>query len=264
MDPARLLAPFEPLRPLVGVVKRSAILFFAIFAGATLVPFGPLNATELLAGAMTNSLAVRLLMWMRAWLLPPQDTLIVLGPFDAFNVIMLVGLYLAVAVTLPYAVAQVLSFAADALHPREKRLARPLLLGGGGLFLLGALFGLLVVLPPIYRFSYELQVGMGLAPTISLTSFVDTTFGFVLGLGFAFEIPVLCAALGYLGILSSRAMLHYTRFAIMGSFVVAFVISPGVGCGIIEGFIGSVLTGLYVCSIWVVRRIEVRRNVVVA
>ena len=97
-----------------------------------------------------------------------------------------------------------------------------------GLFAAGVALAL-YVLPWLYGFAFQIQAPAGVSGTISLTEFVGQTLFFMLALGLTFQIPVVAYGLGYVGILTAKLMADNFRWALVGSFLAAFFISPGVG-----------------------------------
>ena len=250
-------------RPLYQVAKRAILLFFVTFAAVTVLPirlaeFG--QVPNAFYGWIGDSLAVYVLRQMEQSLTPPGVIFIVIGPFDAFTVILEIGFYLALGVTLPYLLYGCFSWLAPGLSAAERRVVRWLVFLCTILFFAGATFTYVIVLPPIYTFSYQLQPVVGAVGTLSLESFVETTFMFLFAIGLAFEVPPICLGLSYAGLLRSGMMKRYWNYAIAGCFVVAFLISPGVGGGIIETLIAVALSGLYGISYVLVKQVEQRKR----
>ena len=61
---------------------------------------------------------------------------------------------------------------------------------------------------------------------LTLQSYTDTLISMSLVMGVIFELPVVCAILGRMGILSSHLMSRYRRHAIVAILVVAAIITP--------------------------------------
>lgn len=250
-------------QPLISLLKRAGILLASVFIGVTVFPdtiAGWTHPPNVFLGWVKDSFAVTVLLSMEHTLLPSGITLIVIGPFDAFTVIMEVGFYLALAATIPYLILGFLRWLAPSLSSNERRQVRFIAVLSAFLFFSGMLFTYLIVLPPIYQFSYTLQPVVGASGTISLESFVETSFMFMLSMGLAFELPCLLLGIAYLGFLSSHTMGKHWNYAYAGFWVVAFIISPGVGGGIIEGMIATLLFGLYLGSYLLIRRMEHARR----
>lgn len=251
-------------RPLIQVLKRAGYLFGMALIFFTALPTapdaGPIGWPNALWGWLRQSLAVWVLRGMERQLLPHGVTLIVVGPFDAFTVVLEVGFYLALIVTIPYLIYGLFHWLSPGLKPREVRAVRYIFSLAGFLFLGGVLFTYLIILPPLYSFSQSLSPLVGAEATISIQSFVETTFLFLIGIGLGFEIPPVCLGLSYAGVLNTRIMATQWNYAGIACFVVAFMISPGVGGGVIETLIALGLWSLYGLSYLLVRRVERSRR----
>jgi sec-independent protein translocase protein TatC len=249
----------QPYSGLVTVLKRAGLILAVAFVAFTVLPDSPgpfLTPPNAFLGWIVDSFSVTVLLAMEHSLLPHATTLIVIGPFDAFSVVMEMGFYLSLMVTLPYLVWGLIGWLSPGLSHRERRTVRRLIAFATGLFFAGVAFTYLIILPPIYAFSYSLQAPLGASGTISLEAFVETTFMFMIGIGLSFEIPPVCLGLSYVGILSSKMMSQYWNYAGAACFIIAFMISPGVGGGVIESLIAFFLWGLYGLSFILVRRLE--------
>jgi sec-independent protein translocase protein TatC len=92
----------------------------------------------------------------------------------------------------------------------------------------------------------ELQARVG--------EYLDFVTTLIFAFGFCFELPVLLALLGRVGIVTSQGLAGVRRYAIVGVFVVAAIVTPP------DVFSQLALAGplvvLYEASIWVVKLIE--------
>lgn len=253
---AVLTAVENRVRPLVGFLKRVAVVFLVVFVATSVLPtklsfYGRLSS----ANWFGNSVSDVLLRWSESYLLPKGETVIIVAPFDAFTVLMEIGAALGIIAATTYAVAAAVRYAWPGLKARERYWARRLILLVPGLFVLGSAVGL-YLLPYLYAWSYDLAFSVGASPTVSLTEFVATSIVFVLSVGAGFEIPSIAAGLAAAGILRSTTMKTYWRHAVLGCFVLALFISPGVGGGVIEIPLGFGFSGLFALAYAIVKRVE--------
>ena len=61
---------------------------------------------------------------------------------------------------------------------------------------------------------------------LTIQSYTDTLISMSLVMGVIFELPIICAILGRMGILSSHLMSRYRRHAIVAILVLAAIITP--------------------------------------
>ena len=183
--------------------------------------------------------------YARQQLLPPQMLLINLSAFDTFVAILYTSMALAAIFSSPIWFYETASFLGPALKQREKRLLQLILAPASLLFLAGGLFAYKIVLPVIFKFLYVFTLSTGVQPTLGVGTFVSTVIAYIIALGLSFEIPIIMVAVSYVGLVSYDTWLRNWRYAIVGSFIMAMLISPGATGGIIETTIGLTLTSLY-------------------
>jgi sec-independent protein translocase protein TatC len=156
----------------------------------------------------------------------PDGRLSVLQVTEPFFITLKIGVVLGVVLASPVIVFQVWAFLSPALYDRERRALVPALVIGLLLFLTGGTLGWIFVVPR------GLSVLLGYFPGAFNTVITyDNYFSFVaavtLGLGLAFELPLLMVLLGFLGVVDARRYRSFRRFAVLLSGVAAALLSPG-------------------------------------
>ncbi|MDE7085955.1 MAG: twin-arginine translocase subunit TatC, partial [Prevotella sp.] len=94
------------------------------------------------------------------------------------------------------------------------------------MFVVGTLVNYYVVFPLTVRFLGTYQVSPDVANMLTLQSYIDTLLGMSLMLGVVFELPVVCALMGRMGLLTDGFMAEYRRHAVVGILIVAAIITP--------------------------------------
>ena len=240
---------------------RAGTIFVAVWLASISLPlldpakFWPPNALAY----FTNSVANGMLVWSERSFLPRGETIIALGPWDTFTVLMEIGAAVAILAVVPYLTVEAYRNGRRALRRRERRALRTLLPLSVGLFATGAALATWL-LPWLYQFAYSVQAPAGVSGTVSLTSFVTETLLFVVGLGVAFETPVVTYGLGYLGILTTALMRKNLKWAFLACTIAALFLSPGIGGGIVEVPLAFGLFGLYMMGYLMVRHTERSRD----
>ncbi len=144
---------------------------------------------------------------------------------EPFGTTLTVSLYFALLFSLPVILFQAYAFVLPAFSPHERRVALPLMWMVPVLFVVGVVFGYLVVLPPAVRFlqnfnSDEFNV------LVQATDFYRFEVLALVGLGFLFQIPVGVLAATRLGIVTTRQLRRNRRYALLAIAVVAMLL-PG-------------------------------------
>ncbi|GIW11378.1 MAG: Sec-independent protein translocase protein TatC [Dehalococcoidia bacterium] len=157
----------------------------------------------------------------------PQVVLISTEPTEAFGVYIKVILLSGLILSFPMHVYQLVMFIAPGLLPHEKRLLFTFLPFATISFLAGVVFGYFVLLPPAINFLLTFGVEQNIAqPYIRVSSYIDLVVRLLLWIGLSFETPMFMLILGRLGILRYSQIARFRRYAIVGAWVLAAVITP--------------------------------------
>ena len=150
--------------------------------------------------------------------------LVYLNPTDPFNLYLKVAGMAGLFVTSPFVLYQVWCFISPGLYRNEKRYVMPFMASTVALFLAGGYFGYKIVLPQALVFL--IGFGKEFQPMITLTEYSSLFLTIYVGLGVIFEMPIVIFFLALMGIVSAGWMWRNIRYAILGIFVIAAIITP--------------------------------------
>ena len=189
----------------------------------------------------------------------PGKFLNTIGPGEVFIFSIKLAVYTGVLVALPFILYYIGQFVLPALTRREKRYLWPAFTFGGGLFFLGAAFCFFWIMPRALMVSIAWARWMHVDVTFwRVGEYVQFVTGFMLGMGLAFETPVVLLSLVKMGILSHSALKKGRRFWIVFSlFAGALLTTPEVFTQLVMAF---VLCALYEMSVWGAWLIERRER----
>lgn len=156
--------------------------------------------------------------------LPEGDALAFTHLIDPFMLYIKVALLAGIFVASPILLLQVWLFLRPGLYRHERRLAFPFILFTSLFFLGGGYFGYEVAFPMVCRFL--LSVGEDFRQVVTVQSYFAMLSKILLGLGLVFELPVLVFFLARLGLVTAKGLLKGFRWALLGIFVIAAVITP--------------------------------------
>ena len=155
----------------------------------------------------------------------PAGHLFFTAPSEAFSAYMLLDVVLALLVSSPYILYQVWAFVAGALLPSEKKVVMILVPLSVLFFFLGAVFAFLVAVPMAYRFLMSFSSGY-LIPMVTVKNYLGFLGHMIIAFGVAFELPLLLAFLGKIGIVSPKFLSQKRRHAIIIILIVAAILAP--------------------------------------
>jgi sec-independent protein translocase protein TatC len=150
--------------------------------------------------------------------------LVFLNPTDPFNLYLKVAGMAGLFVASPFVLYQVWCFISPGLYRNEKRYVMPFMFSTVALFLSGGYFGYKIVLPQALVFL--IGFGKDFQPMITVTEYSSLFLSIIVGLGVVFEMPIVIFFLALMGIVSAGWMWHNIRYAILGIFVIAAIITP--------------------------------------
>lgn len=151
--------------------------------------------------------------------------------YEAFFTYLKVSFFGAAFLAFPVIASQIYMFVAPGLYRSEKRAFLPFLLATPVLFVGGAALAYYFVFPAAWTFflSFETSDGAGGLP-VQLEAKVSEYLGLVMRLifafGLAFQLPVLLTLLAKVGIITQAGLKKYRRYAYVGMFIIAAIITP--------------------------------------
>jgi sec-independent protein translocase protein TatC len=146
---------------------------------------------------------------------------------DYWSTYFRVSLLLGIAIAMPVIVYEILAFVAPGLTKSERRWLYPIVGGATVMFILGMAFGYYFELPPALRFLLHANSD-DVEPTIGIKTYIDTVTRLLLVTGLVFETPFLLMGLAKIGVVTSRRLIGWWRYAILLAFVVAAIVTPSI------------------------------------
>ncbi|WP_184384939.1 twin-arginine translocase subunit TatC [Roseococcus suduntuyensis] len=151
--------------------------------------------------------------------------------YEAFFTYLKVAFFGAVFFSFPMWATQLWLFIAPGLYRSEKRTIMPFLLASPVLFVAGAALVYYFIFPLAWHFfiSFETPAGAGTVAIqleAKVSEYLSLVMHMILAFGLAFQLPILLVLLCKVGILSVASLRKGRRYAIVGMFVVAAVITP--------------------------------------
>lgn len=177
------------------------------------------------------------------------------GVGEGFTITIAVCAYFALLITLPLILYQVYAFVIPALSREERTVATPTMLAAPLLFLAGAVFTYFAVLPPAVHFlqgynNTEFNVIVG------ANSYYKFEIMLMMGIGVAFEVPLLLLGLQRVGVISASTLTLNWRYALVLISVIVAAL-PGVD-PVTMTMETLPLVALYVLSIALLKWVEHR------
>ena len=179
----------------------------------------------------------------------PNTQFIYTQPTEAFMMYMKMSFFVGIFVAAPFILYQIWAFVAPGLYAHEKIYVIPFVVLGSLFFAAGAAFGHLVLFPVTFRFLGEFAgEDMSFLPKVS--EYYSFYAWFLLGLGIVFQLPVLILVLARIGLVTPGFLLRQFKYAVLGAFVLAAVITPTPDV-VTQSLLALPMLGLYLLGVGV-------------
>ncbi|QAZ68214.1 twin-arginine translocase subunit TatC [Solidesulfovibrio carbinolicus] len=181
--------------------------------------------------------------------MPAGSKLIATSLPETFFTVMKLAMVAGAFVASPYIFYQLWQFVAPGLYKEERKIIIPVAFATAVCFVGGALFGYFIVFPFGFKFFVDYASDyITVMPTISAYFSLAVTLLFAFGV--IFELPVFIFFLTSLGMVGTKALRKFRRWAILLSFVVSAVLTPTPDA-INQLLMAGPMIVLYEVGIWV-------------
>jgi sec-independent protein translocase protein TatC len=184
------------------------------------------------------------------------------GLTEAFFTYLKVAFWAGAFLTFPFVAIQLWMFIAPGLYRDEKRAFLPFLAATPVLFFLGGAMVYYFIFPLAWRFFLSFETtgvdgGLPIELEARVGEYLSLVMKLIFAFGLSFQLPVALTLMGRVGLVSSETLARNRKYAIVGVFVVAAIITPP---DIISQIgLGIPIIILYEISIIAVRIVERKR-----
>lgn len=149
------------------------------------------------------------------------------GPLSAIMVAMKLALYGGLILAAPFLLYFIGQFVLPALKLKEKKLLYQIVSFGSGLFFMGVLFCYFVIMAVALSATVQFSEWLGFGSSDwRAEDYISFTCKFMLGMGLAFELPVVILTIVKIGLLDYIKLRKFRSYWIVLSLVISAFITP--------------------------------------
>ena len=213
---------------------------------------------SLIAVGLAFVLSYQFVETLMRWLLAPlkeidaatQVQVIGTGLAEAFFIKLKVAFIAGIFLASPVIFYQIWKFIAPGLYENERRYVQPFVFFATFFFVCGAYFCYRLVFPTAFGFFLAEYGSISIEPLLRISEYLSFASRMLLAFGVVFELPVFTFFLARTGIVNHKMMIATWRYAVVGIFIVAAVLTPGPDVAS-QLLMATPLLVLYVASIGV-------------
>lgn len=150
-----------------------------------------------------------------------------LGPVTAFSIVMQIAMFGGITVSIPFVLFFIAQFILPALHHREKSFVFKVSGWATVMFLLGVAFCYFVLLVICLSTTVSFSNWLGfVSDEWKADEYISFVCWFMLGMGAAFQLPLVLLTLVKIGILDHIKLSKMRSYVVVGELVIAAFITP--------------------------------------
>lgn len=176
---------------------------------------------------------------------------ITIAATEGFSTYFKVAFYSGLGLGIPVVLYQAIAFLVPGLTRAERRYIKFLLPGSVFCFILGVVFSYYIALPPALHFLIPFLSDIA-TPQIRIGDYIGFVTSLLFWTGAVFETPIVIYFLAKLHIVNHKMLAKNRKFALLGVFIIAAIITPTPD-PITQTLVAVPLLALYEAGVWLAR-----------
>ena len=212
------------------LAKRLKVVLYVLVVSTVLFMVLPSNLSFLSNPLQFyDPLVALVLRQIRAQILPPDVSLIGYELTVPLELYMIASFVMGFIVSIPVIAYEIYRFIDPALYPHERRAVYPFVLSFTALFIVGASFGYVILMPFMIWGLFPFFTAMGAARIISIMDFYNMVFVSTVLSGLIFTWPVFFVLLVRFGILRTSMITSNRKYVYAAMYIITAFVTPDGG-----------------------------------
>jgi len=238
------------------LVRRLKVVLYALVISTVAMMALPANISFFSNPlSFYEPLVAVILRAIRGQVLPPGVKLLGVEFVAPLELYLIASFFFGLAITAPVLAYEIFRFVDPALYPHERRDVYPFLSSFLVLFVVGLVFGYLVLVPYGMAALLPFFQIVGAELYISVSDFYYFVFFLTLLTGVAFTFPIFLVLFVKYGIIGTKTLTKNRKYVYLGLLILVFLITPGEG-GLANFMLMAVMVVLLEVGIFFARRYE--------
>ena len=153
-----------------------------------------------------------------------DEKLVFTTAMEPFQLYVMVSLYAAIVVSVPFLLLQIWGFISPALYSHERKYVTPFVVLSTTSFILGTAFAYYILFPPAV--GYLIGLGSDFTPVLKASDYLDFIVLIMLAMGVIFQMPAVAYVLARIGIVTPGLLIRSWKIALVVMLIVAAFVSP--------------------------------------
>jgi sec-independent protein translocase protein TatC len=212
------------------LAKRLKVILYALVVSTVFFMVLPSNLNFLSNPLQFyDPLVALVLRQIRAQILPPDVTLIGYEMTVPLELYLIASFILGFAVSIPVIAYEMYRFVDPALYPQERRAVYPFVVSFTALFIVGAAFGYVILMPFMIWGLFPFFTAMGAARIVSIMDFYNLVLVSTVMSGLIFTWPVFFILLVRFGVLKTSMITSNRKYVYAAMYVITAFVTPDGG-----------------------------------
>lgn len=151
--------------------------------------------------------------------------MVFISPTEGFFVAMKVSIFAGIVFSFPVILYHVWAFISPGLKEKERKYTIPLVFLGTIFFLFGVSFAYYAILPIGLKFLLTFGAEYW-TPNITVANYLSFCLKLMLAFGAVFEMPLLIAFACKVGLITTKQLVFYRKYAYLSFFVLGAMLTP--------------------------------------